>query len=174
MRATGPGVDFYPELQLVISLRLWSSGRRYALRGKHPSAQGVNNTSAINGEIWTYLRGDQGGAGLNQIHFWRIICRWSIVISLRCVLVESLRKAALSTCLIFAIWGVWAHGNSSTKVGNSFIRERSVQLDTSHSIHPHLPVQGWTLLAPKKLWHRESQILGQEGQSFLVQLSCVG
>lgn len=30
--------------------------------------------------------------GLNRIHFLRSICRWPIVISLRCLLVKSLRE----------------------------------------------------------------------------------
>lgn len=51
MRATGPDVEFCPELQLVILLRLCSP-------------LGVN-ISTVNGLIWTYVRGDEGGVDLN-------------------------------------------------------------------------------------------------------------
>lgn len=70
----------------------------------------------------------------------------------QCLLVKSLREGSAQYLPHFghlgclSMWGffywTWKH---------RFLREGAAPLDSTHSVDPHLPVQGWTLLAPKKV-----------------------
>lgn len=99
--------------------------------------------------------------GLNRIHFLRSICRWPIMISLRCLLVKSLREDSVQHLPNFGHLGclsLWGFFYWSCK--HRFLREGASWLDNSHSVHAHLLVQEWTYL------HQKSSDV--EGQIFLT------
>ena len=96
------------------------------------------------------------------------------MVSLSCLLVKSLREGSTQYLRDFGHFrclSTWRFFYWSSK--HSVLREEAGWLDTSRSVDPHLPVQGWTLLAPKSCDVQGHKFCG-ERRNLAVQLSCVG